>query len=173
MPGGWYPLAKAGWVIPSGTNSPPVVPTIYRKKLKYLGSYRRIYLVNYWQVVLNYLRTGELHLPTFICGPAIKNELEYWRIPDTIIERCCYSNYNSYKATLEALNQLEQDRKGSFRLSEEENQSQPVSKLGRFRLSVSLIVNQVDSSITGKPKGLIRVTKATTTKVMYSWRRWT
>ena len=100
--------------------------------------------------MLNYLRTGELHLPTFICGPAIKNELEYWRIPDTIIERCCYSNYNSYKATLEALNQLEQDRKGSFRLSEEENQSQPVSKLGRFRLSVSLIVNQVDSSITAK-----------------------
>jgi hypothetical protein len=48
MPGGWYPLAKAGWVIPSGTNSPPVVPTIYRKKLKYLGSYRRIYSFCFW-----------------------------------------------------------------------------------------------------------------------------
>lgn len=100
--------------------------------------------------MLNYLRTGELHLPTFICGPAVKNELEYWGIPDTIIERCCYSNYNSYKSTLKALNQLEQDRKGSFRLSEEENQTQPVSKLERFRLSVSLIVNQADSSITAK-----------------------
>lgn len=28
-----------------------------------------------FQAILNYLRTGELHLPSFICGPAAREEL--------------------------------------------------------------------------------------------------
>ncbi|KAK3599703.1 hypothetical protein CHS0354_037174 [Potamilus streckersoni] len=65
-----------------------------------------------FRVVLNYLRTGQLHLPSYICGPAIKDELEYWGLSHQLIERCCWNNYNSWNSTLEALNRLERDRKG-------------------------------------------------------------
>lgn len=34
-----------------------------------------MYLYIKFQAILNYLRTGELHLPSFICGPAAREEL--------------------------------------------------------------------------------------------------
>jgi hypothetical protein len=51
-------------------------------------------------------------MPRSVCGPAAKVELEFWGIPDTIIERCCYSHYNAFNSTLKALNRLEKDRHG-------------------------------------------------------------
>lgn len=37
--------------------------------------YTYMYLYIKFQAILNYLRTGELHLPSFICGPAAREEL--------------------------------------------------------------------------------------------------
>lgn len=37
--------------------------------------YTYLYLLIIFQAILNYLRTGELHLPSFICGPAAREEL--------------------------------------------------------------------------------------------------
>ena len=37
--------------------------------------------------VLNYLRTGELHVPTSMCGPALQSELVFWGIEELDIER--------------------------------------------------------------------------------------
>ncbi|KAL4220823.1 potassium channel [Mactra antiquata] len=71
-----------------------------------------------FRATLNYLRTGELHIPSYICGPAAKNELEYWGIKPNKIERCCWTNYNDWNSTLEALHQLDQDRKGSMMAEE-------------------------------------------------------
>ncbi|XP_060563001.1 potassium voltage-gated channel subfamily C member 3-like [Ruditapes philippinarum] len=67
-----------------------------------------------FRATLNYLRTGELHIPSYICGPAAKNELEFWGVKPNKIEKCCWTNYNDWNSTLEALNQLEHDRKGSL-----------------------------------------------------------
>lgn len=88
-------------------------------------------------------------MPTFICGPAIKTELEFWGIPDTDIERCCSVTYNSYNSTLEALNQLERDRKGSFLLSDDK-ESGTTTKLERFRIEASMVLNQPESSTFAK-----------------------
>jgi hypothetical protein len=53
-------------------------------------------------------------MPRSVCGPAANVELDVWGISDTIIERCCYSHYNTFNSTLKALNPLEKDRHGSF-----------------------------------------------------------
>ncbi|KAJ8311575.1 hypothetical protein KUTeg_010930 [Tegillarca granosa] len=74
-----------------------------------------------FQSILNYLRTGELHIPSYVCGPAAKSELEFWGVSDDVIERCCWTNYNSWNSTQQALNQLERDRKVSFYHSEDPN----------------------------------------------------
>lgn len=39
---------------------------------------------------------------------------QFWGVSDDIIQRCCWSHYNSWNSTLEALMQLEKDRKGSM-----------------------------------------------------------
>lgn len=59
----------------------------------------RIELFIYFQAILNFLRTGELHLPTFICGPCAKTELEFWGVEEHWIERCCWISYNEWNST--------------------------------------------------------------------------
>ena len=63
--------------------------------------------------VLNYLRTGDLHVPTTMCGPALQTELEFWGIDELDIERCCWTQYNTWKTQSRSLEKLEYDRKFS------------------------------------------------------------
>lgn len=66
-----------------------------------------------FSVVLNYLRTGELHIPTFLCGPILQREFDYWGIDELDIERCCWQPYNTWKTQNRSLEKLESDRKKS------------------------------------------------------------
>ena len=56
--------------------------------------------------VLDYYRTGELHLPKQTCGAAIRNELEYWQIPPTSISDCCVSSFYKFEDDLEVSQKL-------------------------------------------------------------------
>ena len=40
--------------------------------------------------ILNFYRTGKLHMPSNICLSIFKEELTYWGIDSTLIEPCCY-----------------------------------------------------------------------------------
>jgi len=40
-----------------------------------------------FNIILNYLRYGDLHLPTNLCGPALMREFQYWGIDESDIER--------------------------------------------------------------------------------------
>ncbi|CAG5125486.1 unnamed protein product [Candidula unifasciata] len=63
--------------------------------------------------ILNFLRTGELHIPTNMCGPALQNELDFWGIEEADIARCCWTQYNTWKTQCRSLEKLEYDRKFS------------------------------------------------------------
>ncbi|XP_052268833.1 potassium voltage-gated channel protein Shaw-like [Dreissena polymorpha] len=60
-----------------------------------------------FHAILNYMRTGELHLPSYICGPAAKLELDFWGVPEQIIQPCCWINYNEGNSTKDALKRLD------------------------------------------------------------------
>ena len=45
--------------------------------------------------ILDYCRTGTLHLPHNICGPFIREELSFWDISPTLIEPCCWSPFTT------------------------------------------------------------------------------
>lgn len=64
--------------------------------------------------ILNYMRTRKLHLPAYVCGPAVKHEFEFWGLSPKKIEQCCWMNYNEWNVTHRALQRLERDRKVSL-----------------------------------------------------------
>ncbi|KAI3388903.1 hypothetical protein SNEBB_006736 [Seison nebaliae] len=47
--------------------------------------------------VLNFYRTGELHIPHDKCGSSIKRELDFWGINEGDIQACCWLNYSKFK----------------------------------------------------------------------------
>lgn len=47
--------------------------------------------------VLDYYRTGELHLPSSLCAPFIRKELIFWGLPEDFIEPCCLGPYIKYE----------------------------------------------------------------------------
>lgn len=59
-----------------------------------------------FRFVLDYYRTGELHLPTNICGPFVRKELIFWGIDESLIDPCCmpaYMRYDEEKRTKQTL----------------------------------------------------------------------
>ncbi|XP_052797376.1 potassium voltage-gated channel protein Shaw-like isoform X3 [Mya arenaria] len=66
-----------------------------------------------FNIIINYLRYGNLHLPTNLCGPTLMREFEYWGIDEGDIERCCFQPYNTWKTQTKSLEKLEYDRKQS------------------------------------------------------------
>ena len=89
-------------------------------------------------------------MPSCVCGPAAKVELEFWGIPNTIIERCCYSHYNAFNSTLKALNRLEKDRHGSFSFPEKSNDSRNTTKWQKFQRHALPILKHPDTSTSAK-----------------------
>ncbi|KAL3857090.1 hypothetical protein ACJMK2_011786 [Sinanodonta woodiana] len=59
--------------------------------------------------ILNYYRIGQLHMPSDICGPVAKAELDYWELDEKDIHQCCWVKYISYEDTEEMLKTFEQD----------------------------------------------------------------
>ncbi|KAK3577886.1 hypothetical protein CHS0354_014559 [Potamilus streckersoni] len=59
--------------------------------------------------ILNYYRIGKLHIPSDICGPMAKAEIDYWGLDDKKIEQCCWVNYISYEDTMSMLQKFEMD----------------------------------------------------------------
>jgi hypothetical protein len=97
------------------------------------------------QAILNFLRTGSLHIPSYVCGPAAKNELAYWGINDRELARCCWNNYNSWNSTLDALNQLERDLKGHDATKVKDHDD---TRWGKWQLKISALLNNPKSSIS-------------------------
>lgn len=64
--------------------------------------------------ILNFYRIGKLHMPTDVCGPAAKAELDYWELEDKDIEECCWVNYISYEETMEMLEKFQADERDKF-----------------------------------------------------------
>lgn len=103
-----------------------------------------------FSVILNYLRTGELHLPTYLCGPALQREFEYWGVQEMDIERCCWQPYNTWKTQNQSLEKLEYDRKRSTTLKELEEDRKSASCWKRSRAKVWNFLQDPNSSCCAK-----------------------
>lgn len=107
-----------------------------------------------FKAVLNYMRTDSLHLPSFICGPSAKTELEYWGVPQQKIEQCCWINYNEWNSTQEALKRLEHDRKVSM-IPRDMSRDPSATFWERWRPVVWRVMNRSNSSTGAKIFGVV------------------
>ena len=60
-------------------------------------------------MILNYYRTGKLHTPTDVCGPAFEEELLFWGIDEKQIESCCWGSYSQHRDAQHTLEELKID----------------------------------------------------------------
>ncbi|KAK3095421.1 hypothetical protein FSP39_014463 [Pinctada imbricata] len=102
-----------------------------------------------FKAILNYLRTGELHIPSHLCGPAVKRELQFWGVEDDVIQKCCWGHYNSWNSTLTALNQLEKDRRGTY-LADKDGEQISDTCWGRVQPRVWNLLNKPTTSIAAR-----------------------
>lgn len=57
--------------------------------------------------ILNYYRTGNMHVPYDVCGPLFEEELQYWGMDDTQVESCCWTTYRQHRDAQETLKEFE------------------------------------------------------------------
>lgn len=58
--------------------------------------------------VIDFYRTGELHVPLDVCGAVVKRELDFWEIDEFEIKACCWRHYRSYIDNQRILNDFNQ-----------------------------------------------------------------
>ncbi|XP_061182464.1 potassium voltage-gated channel subfamily C member 2-like [Saccostrea echinata] len=46
--------------------------------------------------VIDFYRTGELHVPLEVCGAVVMRELDFWQVDQHAIKSCCWRHYRSY-----------------------------------------------------------------------------
>lgn len=95
--------------------------------------------------ILDYYRTGELHLPAHVCGIMIKKELTFWNIPLESISKCCWKCYCDTEEELENMKRLD----GFFRVAGPNNAISE-NRCRRWTLKIWETLEYPDSSNIAK-----------------------
>ncbi|XP_060599103.1 potassium voltage-gated channel protein Shaw-like isoform X3 [Ruditapes philippinarum] len=103
-----------------------------------------------FNIIMNYLRYGDLHLPTNLCGPALMREFQYWGIDEQEIERCCFQPYNTWKTQTKSLEKLEYDRKQSTTQTDLAHDRKSKSVWRRLRAVIWPFLQDPSSSVAAK-----------------------
>uniref|UniRef100_A0A0L8HTU3 BTB domain-containing protein n=1 Tax=Octopus bimaculoides TaxID=37653 RepID=A0A0L8HTU3_OCTBM len=106
--------------------------------------------------VLEYQRTGVLHIPVNVCGKVARQELEFWGIDESRIEKCCWSTFDSWNSTYDALKQLEEAQTRTFNQYTEKKIAE--MKFGRFRAAIWNFLSNPRSSHGAKIYSTITIT---------------
>ena len=81
-------------------------------------------------MILNYYRTGKLHVPTDVCGPMFEEELTFWGIDETQIEPCCWTQYRTHREAEQTLAELDNGDRLSDNDVDDEDEENVASRFG-------------------------------------------
>ena len=71
-------------------SDPDVLTLHFRPKMEDYFFYRHPLI---FAAILNYYRTGLLHVPQDVCAAVVRSELQYWGIDEVDMEDCCWLSY--------------------------------------------------------------------------------
>ncbi|CAH1801825.1 unnamed protein product [Owenia fusiformis] len=117
--------------------------------------------------ILNYYRTGALHLPNRLCGLAFQEELDFWGIEEQDIASCCWGSFKESHCVKSALEGFEKCFNNALE-SEEGTADKGVERRQKcasgMRQKVWLVMNDPTSSTAAKV-GMIFITSNVRTLV--------
>ncbi|KAK3101571.1 hypothetical protein FSP39_004549 [Pinctada imbricata] len=108
------PDTRLSWLSDTSGNSPEYDPST--------GEFFFDRHSGMFHMILNYYRTGKLHIPMDVCGPAFEAELAYWGLDETQIEPCCWNTYRAHRDAQETLAEFEDSDDENESNDEEENE---------------------------------------------------
>ena len=75
----------------------------YSKEKEYFFYDRNPHLFQY---ILDLYRHGTLHVPSNVCGAALKSEMNYWEIPLEKLSVCCLATLCKHEEAVQSMEQL-------------------------------------------------------------------
>jgi len=95
--------------------------------------------------ILDYYRTGKLHLSDELCVMAFKDDLDYWEIDDYNLESCCQQRYHQRKD-----NVFEEMRKELESLKEHDEEMFGTSKFQCYQKFVWELLEKPQTSLAAR-----------------------
>lgn len=124
------------------------------------GGFRQIFVdrdPSFFGYILNYYRTGDLHLPKGVCGLALQKELEYWHLDESCIAPCCWKTYLDAHREIKMRQRIEKELSNDSGLPFEESGG-TVRIVGKCRRLVWEFLDDLNSSKAAKVGVVIHLT---------------
>jgi len=102
--------------------------------------------------ILNYYRTGKLHIVDEMCVMAFADDLEYWGIEDLHLESCCQAKFNARKEAVE-----DEMKKEITQLMKEEPDVFADTRCGRAEEFLWNLLEKPDTSFAAKIVSIISI----------------
>lgn len=99
--------------------------------------------------VIDYYRTGKLHLSEDLCVMAFKDDLDYWEIDEFNLDLCCQQRYHQRRD-----NVFEEMKKEQESLKEQEEELFGTSKIQRYQKFVWDLLEKPQTSVAARVSSL-------------------
>lgn len=103
--------------------------------------------------VLDYYRTGKLHLSDELCVMAFKEDLDYWEIEDYNLDSCCQQRYHQRRD-----NVFEEMKKEMESLKEQDEELFGTSQLQRYQKFVWDLLEKPQTSLAARVVAFVSIT---------------
>ena len=97
--------------------------------------------------ILNFYRTGRLHLIDEMCVLAFSDDLEFWMIDEVYLESCCQNKYNTRKEHV-----IEEMKKEANNIRKEVEEDFGTGKFVKYQICLWDLIEKPHTSMAAKVK---------------------
>jgi len=102
--------------------------------------------------ILNFYRTGKLHVIDEMCVLAFSDDLEYWMIDEVFLESCCQNKYNTRKEHV-----IEELKKDANNVQKEVEEDFGTGKFVKYQICLWDLIEKPHTSFAAKVISLISI----------------
>ena len=102
--------------------------------------------------ILNFYRTGKLHVIDEMCVLAFSDDLEYWMIDEVFLESCCQNKYNTRKEHV-----VEEMKKEANNIKKEVEEEFGTGKFVKYQICLWDLIEKPHTSMAAKVISVISI----------------